>query len=152
MKTPTSLLRRHSRFQRTVMLTLLPALSMVSSPVRSNPAGGLVVNGNASIGDGLGGHLSINQLSDKAIINWQDFSIGAGETTQFIQPGANSAVLNRVVTGNPSSLLGALRANGKVMVINPNGILVGATGTVDVGGLVLSTLDVSDADFLGGGD
>ncbi|MGB3118570.1 MAG: filamentous hemagglutinin N-terminal domain-containing protein, partial [Verrucomicrobiales bacterium] len=112
----------------------------------------LVVNGSATIGDGLGGHLSINQLTDKAIINWEDFSISAGELTQFIQPGSGSAVLNRVVTGNPSAIHGALRANGKVMVINPNGILVGAGGTIDVGGLVLSTLDVSDADFLGGGD
>ncbi|MGE0414776.1 MAG: beta strand repeat-containing protein, partial [Verrucomicrobiales bacterium] len=145
-------LRRQKHFQKIVLMALLPSLAILSSPLQANPAGGLVVNGSATIGDGLGGHLSINQLTDKAIINWEDFSISAGELTQFIQPGSGSAVLNRVVTGNPSAIHGALRANGKVMVINPNGILVGATGSIDVGGLVLSTLDVSDADFLGGGD
>ncbi|MDC0312033.1 filamentous hemagglutinin N-terminal domain-containing protein, partial [bacterium] len=118
----------------------------------ANPSGGIVVHGGAEIGEGLNGHLSILQSTDKAIINWADFSIGKGEVTQFVQPGAGSAVLNRVVSGSPSAIHGALKANGKVFVINPNGILVGPSGRIDVGGLVLSTLDVSDADFLGGGD
>ncbi|MEZ5434208.1 MAG: filamentous hemagglutinin N-terminal domain-containing protein [Verrucomicrobiales bacterium] len=152
MKRLSPCLRRQKHFQKIVLMALLPSLAILSSPLQANPTGGLVVNGSATIGDGLGGHLSINQLTDKAIIHWEDFSISAGELTQFIQPGSGSAVLNRVVTGNPSAIHGALRANGKVMVINPNGILVGATGSIDVGGLVLSTLDVSDADFLGGGD
>ncbi|MGD9748420.1 MAG: filamentous hemagglutinin N-terminal domain-containing protein, partial [Verrucomicrobiales bacterium] len=145
-------LRRSSRFQAIVVALLLPGLGAVSLPVRANPSGGVVTHGGVHIGEALNGHLMINQLSDKAIINWEDFSIGAGEITQFLQPGAGSAVLNRVVSGNPSAIHGALRANGKVMVINPNGILVGASGSIDVGGLVLSTLDLSDADFLGGGD
>ncbi|MEZ5430271.1 MAG: filamentous hemagglutinin N-terminal domain-containing protein [Verrucomicrobiales bacterium] len=142
-------LRRSSRFQAIVVALLLPGIGKRSVSVRANPSGGVVTHGGVHIGEALNGHLMINQLSDKAIINWEDFSIGAGEITQFLQPGAGSAVLNRVVSGNPSAIHGALRANGKVMVINPNGILVGASGSIDVGGLVLSTLDLSDADFLG---
>ncbi len=121
-------------------------------PLAANPSGGVVVNGGVEIGDGLGGHLAITQSSHKGIINWEDFSIGIGELTEFRQPGADSATLNRVVSGNPSAIQGALRANGKIFVINPNGIMVGPGGSIDVAGLVLSTLDVSDAEFLAGGD
>ncbi|MCG8602116.1 MAG: filamentous hemagglutinin N-terminal domain-containing protein, partial [Verrucomicrobiales bacterium] len=94
----------------------------------------------------------IRQNSRNAIINWEDFSIDAGELTQFRQPNSSAAVLNRVTGGNPTAIHGALRANGNVFVINPNGILIGAGGTIDVHGLVLSTLDVSNGEFLAGGD
>ncbi|MCB1231144.1 MAG: filamentous hemagglutinin N-terminal domain-containing protein, partial [Verrucomicrobiae bacterium] len=120
--------------------------------MRANPSGGVVVNGAIEIGDGLNGNLLINQTSQKGIINWEDFSISAGEITQFVQPGAGGSTLNRVVSGNPSAIHGALQANGKIFVINPNGIMVGPGGSIDVAGLVLSTLDVSDADYLAGGD
>ena len=98
-----------------------------------NPSGGVLVHGDVLIGDGLNGHLSIHQGSDKGIINWSDFSIAPGEITQFIQPGSNSATLNWVISGNPSAIHGALKANGNIFVINPNGILVGPSGQIDVG-------------------
>ena len=122
------------------------------SPVRANPHGGSVVHGDIHFGAGTGGNLQIHQGSANAIINWDSFSIAAGELTQFLQPGTSSAVLNRVTGGDPSAIHGALQANGNVFVINPNGILVGPSGTIDVHGLVLSTLDVSDGEFLAGGD
>jgi len=84
------------------------------------------------------------------IINWQTFSIDAGETTQFIQQSADSAVLNRVLGQDPTKILGALQSNGKVFLINPNGILFGQGSRVDVNGLVASSLNITDADFLAG--
>lgn len=126
------------------------ALSLAAS-LQANPSGGVASHGSISINGG-GGNLTINQLTDKAIINWEDFSIKRGEVTRFIQPNSKSAVLNRVMSGNPSALDGLLQANGKVLLINPNGIVVGKSGRIDVGGLVLSTLDVSDEDFLSGRD
>jgi filamentous hemagglutinin family protein len=85
-----------------------------------------------------------------AIINWQSFNIGAGELTRFIQQNADSAVLNRVLGQDPTKILGALQSNGKVFLINPNGILFGQGARVDVNGLVASTLNISDADFQAG--
>ncbi|MCB1088167.1 MAG: filamentous hemagglutinin N-terminal domain-containing protein [Verrucomicrobiae bacterium] len=139
--------------------TRLPIIAMawtclclaVPSPLRSNPADGVVSFGGAEILGG-NGHLSIRQTTDRAIINWGDFSIKRGELTEFLQPGKDSAILNRVISANPSTLDGALKANGKVFLINPNGILVGPSGTIDVGGLVLSTLDVTDDEFIAGKD
>ncbi len=121
-------------------------------PLNANPSGGIVVHGDVQFGSGAGGNRQINQNSRNAIINWADFSIDKGELTQFNQSGANAAVLNRVTGNNPSAIHGALKANGNVFVINPNGILVGPTGTIDVHGLVLSTLDIDNGEFLAGGD
>ncbi|AHF91088.1 filamentous hemagglutinin [Opitutaceae bacterium TAV5] len=117
----------------------------------ANPSGGHVAAGGATISGGAGA-LTVNQTTARAIINWQDFSIGAGELVRFVQPDAASATLNRVIGGAPSSLLGNLRANGQVFLINPNGVIVGAGARIDTAGFLASTLDVSDSAFLKGGD
>ncbi len=149
-----SALRSEPAFKTAALLLLIPSLVFFPSPsvIVANPAGGVVVHGAAEFGEDLGGHLSIFQGSDKAIINWESFSISPGELTQFQQPGPESAALNRVVTGNPSAIHGALRANGKILLVNPNGVVVGPAGSVDTNGFVASTLNVSDAEFLAGGD
>lgn len=139
------------RFQKWIMSLLLPAFAMTGAPVQANPRGGVVVHGAADIAQMAGNQLKINQRSNAVIINWQDFSIGKGEMTRFVQPN-NGTALNRVVTGNISQIHGQLKANANVYVINPNGIVVGSSGVIDVGGnAVLSTLDIDDNDFLSGG-
>ncbi|NLT70155.1 MAG: filamentous hemagglutinin N-terminal domain-containing protein [Verrucomicrobiaceae bacterium] len=145
-------LRRCLFLKQLTLISLMPGLVFTGNPVLANPQGGNIIHGDVSIGAGIGGNLQILQNSPNAIINWDSFSIAAGELTQFRQPGSSAAVLNRVTGGNPSAIHGALKANGNVFVINPNGILVGPSGTIDVHGLVLSTLDVDDGEFLAGGD
>ncbi|WP_228130215.1 filamentous hemagglutinin N-terminal domain-containing protein [Desulfotalea psychrophila] len=117
----------------------------------ANPTGGQVISGSASFNRSHN-KLNVNQGSNSAIINWQDFSIGAGETTNFIQPSATSAVLNRVISRNPSQIYGNLTANGKVYLVNQNGILIGPSGVIDTKGFVASTLDVANEAFLAGDD
>ena len=112
------------------------------------PSGAVVTAGVATLAQS-GNNLTITN-SNGAIINWQTFSIGNGGRVEFIQPGATSSVLNRVVTATPSELLGTLASNGRVFLINPAGILVGAGAQIDVAGFVASTLQFSDADFLAG--
>src|SRR5438045_1623979 len=90
--------------------------AFVSGNAHANPLGGIVVGGSAAIAGQGTPVLTINQASDRAIINWNSFSIGAGELTRFIQPGANSAVLNRVISGNPSAIYGTIQANGQVFL------------------------------------
>ena len=114
----------------------------------ANPTGPTVASGTASFANG-GNTLTVTN-SPSAIINWQTFSIGTGEITRFNQQSALSAVLNRVTTQNPSSILGALESNGRVFLINPNGIIFAPGSRIDVGGLVASALNMSDADFLAG--
>lgn len=92
----------------------------------------------------------IHQGTDKAIIQWDSFSIGQGETVRFVQPSSAATSLNRVVGGNPSVILGHLEANGQVFLINPQGILFGQKAVVNTAALVASTLDMADRDFLEG--
>lgn len=115
----------------------------------AEPAGGNVVSGAASISQ-TGPVTNINQTTGKAIINWQGFSVAPHETVNFHQPDASSVTLNRVI-GNESSIIqGALNANGQIFLVNSNGILFSDAAKVSVGGIVASTLDISNDDFLAG--
>ena len=121
----------------------------VSVLIKALPQGGSVVSGDVTITGG--NNLAvIKQQTQKGIINWQSFNIGAAEKTQFIQPGASSVTLNRITGGNASSILGQLIANGQIFLINPAGIIFGANSRVDVAGLLASTANISNADFLAG--
>lgn len=113
------------------------------------PLGGNVTAGAANISNGTAS-TTVTQSSQNAVINWQSFNIGQTETVQFLQPNSSSVTLNRVIGYDPSSILGSLNANGKVFLVNPNGILFGKSAQVNVGGLVASTLNISDSDFIAG--
>ncbi|MDB5827898.1 MAG: putative bpaA, partial [Variovorax sp.] len=127
------------------------AVGLLCSGAMAAPFGGQVMNGSASINGG-GNLTTINQTSNRAIINWQGFGIGNGQTVQINQPGVNAALLNRVTGNLPTQIDGSLLANGKVFLINPNGIVVGANGLVNVnGGFVASTQNVADSAFMAGG-
>ncbi|RIY31619.1 hypothetical protein CKF54_06360 [Psittacicella hinzii] len=88
--------------------------------------------------------------SHNAIINWQKFNINENEIVKFIQQSTDSAVLNRVLGGELTKILGTLQSNGKVFIVNPAGIVFGEKSVVDVASLVASTLDITDEDFLSG--
>ncbi|MDE1987350.1 MAG: filamentous hemagglutinin N-terminal domain-containing protein [Alphaproteobacteria bacterium] len=120
---------------------------------QSLPTGGRVMAGSAHIGTASNGSLAITQSSSRAVINWQGFSVGAGNSVTFNQPNASSATLNRVTGAAASSLAGSINANGKVYLVNPNGIQITSSGAVDAkGGFIASTLGMSDSDFLHGTD
>jgi len=115
----------------------------------AQPAGGTVVAGQAQISSS-GATTSINQSSAKAIINWQNFSVGAGASVQFNQPNASAITLNRVTGAGASAIDGSIRANGQVWLLNPNGVLFGNGAIVNVGGLLATTSDIANQDFLEG--
>ncbi|WP_017461806.1 YDG domain-containing protein [Dyella ginsengisoli] len=121
----------------------------LAPPVHPLPTGGQVISGQATIGQS-GNTLTINQGSQNAILNWQSFDIGADQTVTFNQPNSASVALNRVLGSDPSAIYGHLDANGQVFLVNPNGIYFARGAQVDVGGIVASTLDISDRDFLSG--
>lgn len=96
-----------------------------------------------------GNSLSVNQKVDKLIANWDSFSVAAGEQVIFNQPSSSSIALNRVIGTKASDIQGRIDANGQVFLVNPNGVLFGRGAQVNVGGLVASTLDITDAEFNG---
>ncbi|MCE9614469.1 MAG: filamentous hemagglutinin N-terminal domain-containing protein [Lentisphaerae bacterium] len=149
MLTPRQRIRRSPVLRAT---TWLMALYMVLSPilpVLAMPRGPQVVSGDVSYTRN-GNAVVVYQGTDRAIVNYEGFDILSGESLQFVQPGSSAAILNRVVGGDPSEIAGALLANGRVFLINPNGILFSPSANVDVGGLVASALNMSDNDFMAG--
>lgn len=114
------------------------------------PQGGTVVGGDVTIGQSAPDTLNVVQGSNSAIVNWQSFNVGSGNTVNFQQPGSSSVILNRVVGNDPSAIFGTITANGTVMLVNPNGVVFGKGSRVDVGGLVATTANIRDADFMSG--
>jgi filamentous hemagglutinin family protein len=135
--------RRRGRWKLHFMAAAVAALGL--PPAQANPSGAQVVQGQAVLKQT--GQLLTVTNSNGAIINWSQFNIAVGETTRFIQPTVSSQVLNRVLSGNPSQILGSLQSNGRVFLINPSGVVFGKGAQVDVGALVVSTLKLSDQDF-----
>ncbi|MDB5796498.1 MAG: hxuA 1 [Paucimonas sp.] len=119
------------------------------APAYALPVGGVLAAGNATIANGAN-NTTITQTTANAVINWQGFNIGAGQSVVFVQPSVASVTLNRVLDANPSSILGTMSANGRVFLVNPNGILFGQGASVNVGGIVATTLNISDANFMAG--
>ena len=137
-------------FKRLLATVSASAISVGS--VVANPLDPTVQSGNVSI-EGLGtADLVIGNNSMRSVVDWDSFSIGTGEVTTINQISNDAAILNRVTGGNVSEIYGTLQSNGQVLLVNESGILVGPDGIIDTNGFVASTLDVSNADFLAGGD
>ncbi len=115
------------------------------------PTGGQVVQGSASIAQS-GAQMDINQSSQRAVINWQGFDVGANAKVHIVQPNESAALLNRVVTNKPSEIFGKIEANGQVVLVNPNGIVFGKDGSASASSFTATTLDVTDQDFMDGKD
>ena len=111
------------------------------------PTGGNVTAGLGNLSQN-GAVMTVQQNTSKMIVDWKGFSIGTDHTVNFIQPSSSSVALNRVTGADPSVIQGHLNANGQIFLLNPNGILFTPTAQVNVGGIIASTLALSDADFL----
>lgn len=133
-----------------VLLVLIGALPAHALDPNALPTGGSVSAGAASITQS-GSRMEVTQTTQKVSINWGTFNIGSNAWVNFSQPSSSALALNRVATSaGASEIQGRLTSNGQVFLINPNGVLFGKTAQVDVGGLVASTLALSDTDFMAG--
>jgi len=142
--------RRRSGSGKGLVVAVASLLALTGLPSAfALPTGGEVVSGSADFHT-QGSHLSINQRTDKLVTQWQDFNVQNGQSVTFKQPSSTSIALNRVVGVNGSQIHGQINANGRVFLINPNGVVFGSKAQVNVGGLVASTQNLSDADFSAG--
>lgn len=127
----------------------LLASFLLCSQVIASPDFHNVEHGEAKVSQ-AGTHTEIHQATNEAILNWHHMDTSSAETVHFNQPHANSTVLNRITNGNPTQFYGKLTANGKVIIINGAGITFGPGSSVNVGGLIASTADISNQNFLKG--
>ena len=116
------------------------------------PTGGTVVGGSATITQSGTSQLTINQTTDRGVIDWRSFSIGQGNRVDFIQPGRASVTLNRVTGPDPSVIAGSLSANGQIVLINQAGVMFARGAQVNVESLIASTANVANPQaFMAGG-
>ncbi|WP_199545275.1 two-partner secretion domain-containing protein [Paraburkholderia kururiensis] len=123
------------------------AMAQTAPPANALPTGGVVSAGNATISQS-GSHMQINQISPNAALNWSKFDVGSGASVTFNQPSTQSVALNRVGGINPSQIYGTLDANGRLILINPNGVVFGKGSQINAAGLIATTKALSDADFM----
>ena len=136
-------MHNYGHWKKTLALLVMSALSLGASSVDAMPEGGVVRSGSGSVTQN-GKEMTIRQDSGRLAMDWTGFSVGKDETVRFQQPGRDALALNRV-TGNQQSVIdGSLLSNGHVLLVNPNGVVIGKNASIDVGGLVASTAQVKD--------
>lgn len=133
---------------RSAEVLSVAALLLTAGTAFALPSGNKLAAGQATVSTPAARRMQITQTSNRAVMDWSSFSILKGEAVNISQPSSRSALLNRVVGNSASEIYGSLTANGQVFLINPNGILFGQGASVNVGGLVASSLDISDDNFM----
>lgn len=145
-------MRRECRIEPLAAACAL-ALLCAGGPTLAQPVGPTVRLGSAQFQQ-LGKSLLVTTTdapgTGRSVIDWRSFSVPAGSTTHFLQPGADSTSINRVLGNRPSDILGTLSSNGRLVLVNPSGIAVGPGATVDTAAFTASALGLSDADALAG--
>ena len=148
--------RRRSIKKLGVYLTLTTSLysgAVMATEIHSPPVlpqGGVVVDGSAAITQPSPENLHVAQATNQVIIHWDSFSIGRGGHVHFQQPSPDAVALNRVVGAKMSEIAGSLTATGRVILVNPNGVVMDKGATIDTGSFVASAHGISNEDFLKG--
>ena len=129
---------------------LLTATALTGLPALAQQSGFAVAAGSATISTPSANTTIVRQTTNQAIITWNTLNVSRGGLLQFIQPSSSSIALNRVLGGSASDIEGSLVANGQVWIVNPAGVMFGHGASVNVAGLVATTSNISDANFLSG--
>lgn len=145
----TRIRRRTPTAAQTLAASVLSSVVITPAFAADLPTGGQVVAGSGQISQS-GTTMTVTQNSDNLVTNWNSFNVGAGHTVNFVQPSASATALNRVIGSDVSVIQGAINANGRVFLVNPNGVLFTSTARINVGGMVASTLNIATEDFMSG--
>jgi filamentous hemagglutinin family protein len=137
----------------TLALSVAAAFLAPNNLARAQASGLQAIHGSAS--QTTQGNKTVITTQNGAgtghsVLNWQSFSVPSGSITQFNQPSTNSTAINRVLGNNPSAIFGTLSSNGRLVLVNPSGIAVGAGAVVDTAGFTASVLRMSEADAIAG--
>lgn len=113
-------------------------MSVAAGVATAAPSGATVVSGSATVT--LGPDTVVDQTSMRTDINWPDFDTSSSESVTFNQPAADAVAINRI-SGARTQFDGTLNANGRIFLINQNGITVGSTGQINTGSILMTTSD-----------
>lgn len=142
----------HPQFLRVMnyaVAFMFAVFGFFSSNAWALPTGWDVVSGDVQFQQN-GNVLNITSNSSSAIVNYQSFNIGTGETVNFNLTGSTSSILNNILGVGPSQIGGIINSNGQVFLVNAMGIDFTSSAQVNVGGILASTLPISNTDYLSG--
>ena len=147
--------KSHNKTRYTVGFLILSQFNFAISQTAPNalPTGGQVVAGSATISQtqtATSATMNINQTSQRAVVNWDSFNVGKNAQVNFNQPNSSAATLNRVTGASASMIDGAIRANGQVVLVNPNGVTFGKGAEINAAAVVASTMNIANKDFMDG--
>ncbi|MDE2056707.1 MAG: filamentous hemagglutinin N-terminal domain-containing protein, partial [Betaproteobacteria bacterium] len=135
-------------------LTSMLTVSAYAAPaVNALPQGGVVSAGSAVISQSVGSNsaaLTVNQSSQRAVIDWNSYNVGQNATVTYNQPNSQSSTLNRISDPNVSQIFGQIKSNGEVVLVNPEGVYFSPSSSVNVGALVATTNNISNSDYMNG--
>lgn len=126
------------------------ALASIPGLALAGPSGENVVAGGAIVSRPNATHTQVDQSTARAVVNWSTFSVDSDEYVVFNQPGATASILNRVVGGNQSQIFGQIDANGRVFLVNPQGVYFAPGAQVNAAALTASVMDITDNNFMAG--
>ena len=136
--------------KKSLIFALCFSLIFPVNVVLAAPSGGQVVRGQANINQS-GAKTTINQSSDRAIVNWKNFDIAKHESVTHTMPSRDAAALHRVTGGGGASqLAGELSSNGNIFLVNPAGVVIHKGAKIDTGGFMATTHDIANEDFMKG--
>ena len=127
----------------SLLIGIIALGTITLGDVDAAPADGQVTSGAGTITQ-AGNTTTINQGTQNLSLSWSHFNIAPHEVVNFVQPSASAIAVNRIFDTSATQILGHLNANGQIYLINPNGIVFGQGSEVNVGGLVASTLNITD--------
>ncbi len=133
----------------TAIITISLLASFVSQDAVANPEGAQIISGATTISEN-GTKLNVHQHTNRTVIDWRSFNIAADEHTEFHQPTSSAIALNRINDINPSRIAGKLSSNGNIILVNPNGVFFEGPSRVDVNGIVATTANIKNDDFMAG--
>ena len=137
----------------TALLAVVSSFGTVfaqtANPINQLPSGGRLAAGAATINQS-GNSLRVTQTSQRAVVNWDSFNVGANAKVEFVQPDTQAVIHNRVVSATASQIDGMVKANGRVIVSNSNGVVFGKGAQMDAAAIVATTMDINDKDFMEG--
>ena len=122
------------------LLAGVTLFAVSATVVDASPTGGVVVGGPlaATITQPDANTTNIAQHKQRVDISWTGFDTTPGQSVNFTQPDATSLAINRI-SGSRTQFNGSLNANGRIFLINQNGITFGPGSQVNVGSLLATT-------------
>ncbi|MEY3761272.1 MAG: hypothetical protein RIR39_2763, partial [Pseudomonadota bacterium] len=121
----------------------IPSFNPITAGHAPVPIIAQAINGQATAA--INGHaMTINQITDRATIDWKSFDVDKGYSVKFVQPSSSSVALNKIHQADPSVILGTVTANGQIYLVNQNGFIFGKGSVIDANTLVASALNISD--------